>query len=130
MRLVPRLLIAQGVILVLTVSLPWLVISPVPGVLKVTAPLLCPDHQPDARVVEYSTSSGRNGGTATSATLVCLGPRGDLTEVGSWKPLGILVGAFWLALQLLVVPTQLWRAWRRRGGRDPGPSQGLTISFR
>ncbi len=121
MRPIWRFLIGQAVVLVLLLSLPWLVIDKVPGVIKPTAAVLCPADKPDAYVVEYYTDTGRGQGTSNS--LVCMGPDGDITEVGSWAPLGVLFGAMFLAVELLVLPLQVLGIVRRRrrGGQDaPG----------
>jgi len=115
-----RLLIGQAVIVLLAVSLPWIVLSPFPGALKATAPLLCPDDQPDARIVEYHTDTG--DGTGTSWTLVCLGPAGDLSEVGTWRPVAVFLGAWLLALEALVLPAQLLGLVRRRRRHRRGPT--------
>ena len=125
MKPIWRFLIGQAVVVVLLVSLPWLVLGPVPGVLKLTAPVLCPADQPDAIVVEYSTDTGN--GTGTSSTLVCMGPDGDITEVGSWKPLGVVFGALLLGIEAIVLPVQLIGIVRRRrrGPEPPGPSRPI-----
>lgn len=129
MRVLGRILIGQAVLLVLVVSLPWLVVGPVPGILRLTAPVLCPADQPDARIVEYSTDVG--DGTGTSWTLVCIGPAGDVTEVGSWTPLAVVFGGLLLAAEAVVLPLQLVGAARRRrrgpqppGSPAPTPSTG------
>jgi hypothetical protein len=114
-----RLLIGQAVVLVAALALPWMVLSPVPGLLRTTAPVLCPDDQPDASIVEYYGSNSE--GSTTSWTLVCMGPRGDITEVGSWRPLAVFLGGFWLLLELLVLPPQLLGALRRRRRALGGP---------
>lgn len=59
-----------------------------PGSFKWTAPLLCPDGQPDAYVIRTTTSD--SDGSSTNFSLFCMGDRGDFTEVGSWRPLGVL----------------------------------------
>lgn len=120
-----RFLVGQAVLLVLVLSLPWLVLGNAPVVLELTAPVLCPADQPDARVVEYHTDTGN--GVGTSNTLFCMGPDGDLTEVGSWKPLGIVFAAIFLGAEALVLPIQLIGMIRRkrRGPQPPGPSRPL-----
>lgn len=125
-----RFLIGQAVLVVLVVSLPWPVLVAVPGILKLTAPILCPADQPDARVVEYSVDTG--DGVGTSSTLFCMGPDGDLTEVGSWRPLGVVFGALLLGLEALVLPIQLIGIVRRRrrGPPPPGPSRPLRSDRR
>ena len=130
MRPIWRFLIGQAVVLVLLVSLPWLVIDKVPGVLKATAPVLCPAEQDDAWIVEYYTDTGN--GVGTSWTLVCMGPDGDITEVGSWKPLAVVFGALLLGAEALVLPLQLLGILRRRrrGPSPPGPSRPIRSDRR
>jgi hypothetical protein len=116
-----RFLIGQGVLLLVLIALFAIVLGKVPGVYKATAPLLCPSSQPDALVVEYYEDIGNAVGT--SHTLLCIGPDGDITEVGSWKPLGIVTGVVWLAMEALVLPIQIVGIIRRRrrGGADAPP---------
>lgn len=111
-----RVLVAQAVILVATLSLPWVVLAPVPGLLKVTAPVLCPDAQPDAHVVEYDGEGAGGTGSSTNVTLICMGPDGDITEVGSWRPLGLYLALWWVVLQVLALPFLVAGARRRRRG--------------
>jgi hypothetical protein len=56
-----------------------------PGELKLLAPILCSDAQPDAFVVA-DTYNPRPGETSTNFTLYCMGPRGDSTDVGFLRP--------------------------------------------
>lgn len=116
-----RFLIGQAVLLVLLIALFGIVLGKVPGLYEATGPLLCPSAQPDALVVEYYEDIGNAVGT--SHTLLCMGPDGDITEVGSWKPLGIVTGAVFLAMEGLVLPVQIVGLVRRRrrGGEDPPP---------
>lgn len=112
MRAIWRFLIGQAVLWCLMLSLGWLPLLVWPGMLTATAPLLCPDGQPDARVVEYSYTT--HDGTHTNETLVCLGPGGDLTEVGSWRPLALYAGAMVVVGEALVLPLQVRGIVRRR----------------
>ena len=85
-----------------------------PGEAKLTAPLLCPDDQPDAFVVS-DTYSVQPGETTTNFTLYCMGERGQHTEVGFFVPfllLTVLHGAIILALVVLFAGRG---AMRRRG---------------
>ena len=76
-----RLLAAQAVIFIAVVSLPWLALAAVPGSLRPTGAVLCPDDKPDVFVVQYSTSTSE--GTGTSWTVFCMAPDGSVEEVGS-----------------------------------------------
>ena len=112
MRSLWRFLIGQAVLVVLLLLLPWAALAVFPGALEVTAPVLCPTDQPDARVVQYTVDADE--GTATNATLVCLGPDGDLTEVGTWAPLGLFFAILFVGSEALVLPIQLVGMVRRR----------------
>lgn len=96
-----------------------------PGSLRWTAPVLCPDDQSDAFVVRTTVSDSE--GTSTSFSLFCMGARGDFSEAGSWRPLGVLFlyayGAMLLLLALLFLPSVRGRRKRRRveRGIDPTP---------
>jgi hypothetical protein len=121
MRPIWRFLIGQAVLLVALLSVGWLPLLVYPGVLELTAPVLCPAGQPDARIVEYSSTT--HDGTSTNDTLVCLGPDGDLTEVGSWAPLGVYFAGVFVLSEAVVLPIQLLGFVRRgrRGSRPPVP---------
>ncbi|HEV7722019.1 MAG TPA: hypothetical protein VGO60_12065 [Iamia sp.] len=121
MRTIWRFLIGQAVLVGALLSLPWLLLVVYPGILELTAPVLCPSGQPDARIVEYTYTN--HDGTHANDTLVCLGPDGDLTEVGSWAPLGVYFVGVFVVSEAVVLPIQLLGIVRRgrRGSRPPGP---------
>ncbi|HMJ75098.1 MAG TPA: hypothetical protein VK507_03950 [Iamia sp.] len=127
MRPIWRFLIGQAVLVVALLSLPWLLLVVYPGVLELTAPVLCPAGQPDARIVEYSHTT--HDGTSTNDTLVCLGPDGDLTEVGSWAPLGVYFVGVFVGSEAVVLPIQLLGIVRRRrrGPRPTGPPRPVRV---
>jgi hypothetical protein len=79
-----------------------------PGALKWTAPQLCPEDQPDPFVIRTTTQD--SDGTSTSFSLFCMGERGDFSEAGSWRPLGLLVVWTYGALVALTVLVLGWRA--------------------
>ena len=83
-----------------------------PGAMKLTAPVLCPSEQPDPFVVRTTTTDSE--GTSTSFSLFCMGERGDFSEAGSWKPLGLLFLYTWAALVALTLLLVGRRSWRRR----------------
>ena len=127
MRPIWRFLIGQAVLWIALLSVGWLPLVVYPGVLKLTAPVLCPAGQPDARVIEYSYTT--HDGTHTNDTLVCLGPDGDLTEVGSWAPLGLYFLAMVVVAQAVVLPLQLLGIVRRRRrpSSPPGPPRPARV---
>lgn len=127
MKPIWRFLIGQAVLLGALLSLGWLPLLVYPGVLKLTAPVLCPAGQPDARIVEYSYTT--HDGTHTNDTLVCLGPDGDLTEAGSWAPLGLYLAGLFILAEAIVLPVQLRGIVRRRRrpARPPGPSRPARV---
>lgn len=100
-----------ALLLTLLTSVIW------PGETKLTAPLFCPDHRPDAFVVVDSYSSAP-GETSYDFSLYCMGDRGDVTEVGWFRPLavvflahwGLLVGGFVLAGVLAGLRQRMRRA--------------------
>ena len=97
-----RIVVVVGVALGLAVGL--LVVMSLglvvyPGALKLTAPVLCPDDQPDAFVVRTTVEDSE--GTSTSFTLFCMGERGQFTEVGTWQPLLLLFAGSYALLVML-----------------------------
>lgn len=68
-----------------------------PGEAKLTAGLLCPDAMPDAFVVS-DTYNPAPGETVTNFTMYCMGPRGDVEDVGFGRPFWLLVLAHGLIL--------------------------------
>lgn len=88
--LVLGLAVMAGAALLLTLltSVIW------PGEARLTAPLFCPDHRPDAYVVVDSYSSAP-GETSYDFSLYCMGDRGDVTEVGWFRPQAVLLLAHW-----------------------------------
>ncbi|WP_370328034.1 hypothetical protein [Euzebya sp.] len=100
----------------LTGSLTW---NLWPGEARLTAPLLCPDDRPDALVVarhERVVSA-----TATDLTMVCVGPRGQVTDVGFllptlvlWVAHAVAMGAvLLLGIGALVLRSRVARRRRR-----------------
>ena len=92
--LVIGLFVASMMTLIIAVAI-W------PGEAKLTAPLLCPDGQPDAFVVA-DTTQVQPGETNTSFTLYCMGERGDVTDRGFALPFALLT-AFHLVLLVLLI---------------------------
>lgn len=91
-----------------------------PGVLKLTAPLVCADGYDEA-VVARDTYHTNPGETSTSFTLYCMNERGEVSDEGGFKP-GVLVfvacAALYVVLVALLVVVGAVR--RRRRGPDPG----------
>lgn len=75
------------------------------------AGFLCPEDKPDAFVVTYSTTSG--GETGSSFTLYCMSERGEVREVGTWRPM--LVVCAWAVgfTYAIVLVLFLWGVVRR-----------------
>lgn len=88
-----------------------------PGEAKLTAPLFCPDDKPDAYVV-VDTYSYRPGETSYNYSLYCVGPRGEVQDVGWLKPAGVLTAAHALIILVLAIAL-IRRAARRRGRASP-----------
>jgi hypothetical protein len=83
-----------------------------PGEAKLTAPLFCPDDKPDTYVV-VDTYSYRPGETSYNYSLYCVGPRGEVQDVGWLKPAGVLTAAH-SAIILVVAVVLIGRAGRGR----------------
>jgi len=68
-----------------------------PGEARLTAPLFCPDDEPDAFVVvdRYDRQPGE---TAYDFSLYCMGARGQTEEIGWFRPSAVLTLAHALAL--------------------------------
>lgn len=92
-----------------------------PGEAKLTAPLLCPDDQPDAFVVA-DTYQVQPGETSTNFTLYCMGERGDVTDVGFGIPFALLTAFHLVLIVALLVVLGAVRRLRRRGRGEPGPA--------
>lgn len=99
-----------------------------PGQIKLLAPVLCSDAQPDAFVVAdtYNPSPGE---TVTNFTLYCMGERGDATDQGFLVPfllISVVNGLTIFALVFMV--GALLRARRRTRPRrvDSAASSGSS----
>jgi hypothetical protein len=119
---------AVGVLLFMAVmTTVTLTIGIWPGEMKLTAPLLCQDSMPDAFVVS-DTYSSRPGETSTNYTMYCMSERGDVEDVGWFRPLVILTlahGALILALLLgAAVLVKLLNGLNRRSAGPPGGPVG------
>lgn len=93
-----------------------------PGELKLTAPLFCTDTQPDVFVVA-DTSSVRPGETTTNFTMYCMGPRGDTTNVGFFRPAAALTAGHAVLVVVvlgLIVVRGSRRAARRKAAAPAG----------
>lgn len=87
-----------------------------PGEAKLTAPLFCPDDRPDAFVVSDSYSV-HPGETSYEFTLYCMGSRGEVTDVGFFRPLAVLTLGH--ALLIVAVIAALILVLRARRARRP-----------
>jgi hypothetical protein len=122
------LLIAFGILVFVASMMTVLIAVAIwPGEAKLTAPLFCPDDQPDAFVVvdSYSVQPGE---TSYNFTLYCMGPRGEVTDVGFFLPCLVLTIGHALLVLLVVGGLVLWL--RRRNARRPigGPDVQFTPS--
>lgn len=100
-----------GLVLLAAVALSPLL----PSALALTGPVVCPDGQPDTIVTTALVESDDHTGggvrsTGTGVSLFCMGERGDATEVGLLRPIGVLAGGAALAVVALAT---LWWALRR-----------------
>lgn len=89
-----------------------------PGEMTLTSGWLCPDDQTDAFVVTDTFQT--HEGTSTNFTMYCMGDRGQITNVGFFRPAAILTlfhGALFVGLALLVL---ILRRLRSTTLGDPG----------
>lgn len=101
-----------------------------PGVLKLTAPLVCAEGFDDT-VVARDTTHTAPGETSTSFTLYCMNERGELSDEGGFRPAALVfVGC---AALYLVVAAVMMLAVSRRGRRrrrgDPGQPGPTEVSW-
>lgn len=108
-------LLVLGVLAFVSVMITTIVAVAIwPGEAKLTAPLFCPDDKPDAFVVEDSYSV-RPGETSYEFTLYCMGPRGEATDAGFFRPLAVLtLGHAVLVVGLVAASVLLVRRRRAR----------------
>jgi len=98
-----------------------------PGSFKWTAPMLCPDDQPDPFVIRTTTQDSE--GTSTSFSLFCMGERGQFSEEGSWSPMLILfvfTYAGFVALNAVAIGLFAVRRIRRRRRDDITPTPVIS----
>jgi hypothetical protein len=127
--LAARLLSAVFVGLMLTVVV---AVAIWPGEMKLLAPLFCSDAQPDAFVVadRYQVTPGE---TSYNFSLYCMGPRGDVTNVGVWKPYATLFAIHTAAVLLIFMwPSRRGASARRERAaaartRPPGSTAGPFV---
>jgi hypothetical protein len=94
------------------------------------ASYLCPDDKPDVYVVSYTTTT--SDGTGTSFTLYCMSERGEVYELGTWRPMLVVIGitvAVTYALWLLLVLWGLLKRARRGGDPNLGVPVATTPQF-
>lgn len=81
----------------------WLVLLH-PGSLRWTAPLVCPDEQPDGFVINYEGEQYDGGRTPDHYTLYCMGEDGDYSNAGLIRSWAIVLGV----VTLVVLPPTIW----------------------
>jgi hypothetical protein len=88
------------------------------------AAYLCPDDKPDSYVVSYTTTT--SDGTGTSFTLFCMSERGEVYELGTWRPMLVVIGISVAVAYGIVLLLFLWGLVRRliRGG---DPDTGIPL---
>lgn len=99
-----------------------------PGQMRLTAPLLCPDDRPDALIVS-DTYQPTPGETTTTYTMICLGPEGQVTEVGVGRPFMLMILLHTAIIAVPILGVVGWRLSRRlRSGRGSSGSTGSGTS--
>lgn len=114
---IPALLAGSAVVAIIITSLLMVIY---PGSFRWTAPQLCPDGQTDAFVVRYHEAT--SDGQSTNFTLFCMDERGELTEVGSWRPMGLVFAGMTATLFALFVLLAFWRFLRKSAGAGGSPT--------
>lgn len=110
-----KLIVALAILVGVAAFTSTVVMVAYPGSFKWTAPVLCPDDQPDPYVVRYESRTS-DGKTGINFTLFCMGPDGQFTEVGTWRPLAVLTGVVGAGLAVLVagLATLAWLSRHHR----------------
>ena len=95
-----------------------------PNSMKV-ASFLCPEDKPDTFIVSYTTTT--SDGTGTSFTLFCMSERGEAREIGTWRPMLVVIAITVAVAYAVLLLFVLWRVVRRlaRGG---DPDTGVPLS--
>jgi hypothetical protein len=96
-----------------------------PGVLKLTAPILC-DEGYDDTVVARDTYRTGPGETSTTFTMYCVNERGEATDEGAFRPIAIVFGVL-VAAYVLIVVIGLIVAVTKRGRMGPDIEPMPTI---
>jgi hypothetical protein len=89
------------------------------------AAYLCPEDKPDSFVISYTTTT--SDGTGTSFTLYCMSERGEVYELGTWRPMVVVMGitiAVAYGIVLLFVIWGLIKRLLRRSDPDTGVPTG------
>lgn len=86
--------LVPGVLFGLVMVLPFVAVLAVvwPGVLKLTAPLVCAEGFDDT-VVARDTYQVQPGESSTTFTLYCMNDRGEVSDEGSLKPMALVAAA-------------------------------------
>jgi hypothetical protein len=93
-----------------------------PNSLKAAA-FMCPDDRPDTFVVRYDVAT--SDGTGTNWTLMCMSEQGEIYEVGTWKPLLVLLGIVSAVVYGFVLLLVLLRLVRGIDSDLDSPDAGL-----
>jgi len=116
-----KLLLLLGGPALLALFIALMLMVAYPNALKLGAPFLCADDRPDAFVVRYDVQT--SDGTGTNFTLICMSERGEIDEVGTWKPLLVLY-AFVTALVFGALIVRWLIGVIRGAGSTAGPPPG------
>lgn len=98
-----------------------------PGVMKLTAPIVCPAGFDDT-VVARDTYHTRPGETSTTFTMYCLNDRGEVSDEGVLVPMAIITGVLAAAYVALVVALIVIGAVKRRGRGQPDEMPSVITS--
>lgn len=92
------------------------------------ASYLCPEDKPDTFIISYTTTSS-DGGTGTSFTLYCMSERGEVRELGTWRPMLVVIGIACAVLYGLVLLLVLRGLVKRITGGGQPPAEVAADVF-
>ena len=97
-----------------------------PSSMKV-ASFLCPEDKPDTFIVSYTTTT--SDGTGTSFTVFCMSERGEVREIGTWRPMLVVIGITVAVTYGIALLLFLWGAIRRMGRGGGSPAEVSAEAF-
>ena len=91
------------------------------------AAFLCPEDKPDTFIVSYTTTT--SDGTGTSFTLFCMSERGEVREIGTGRPMLVVIAITCAVTYGLMLLLLLWGLIKRGLGRSGSPDEVAAATF-